>query len=333
MGVNRDRVAAIDKLEQLAGLSLEAAISQDRMAEQSLNLTEFLTRHRLPESFTKVAEAVYVPLAKQLYAWIESHKPGTFLLGINGAQGTGKTTLSNFLANFLRDAHGLCVAELSIDDIYLTRAERLELAERVHPLLVTRGVPGTHDVGLGKAIIGNLRDLGAGKTLTLPRFDKSSDDRRPAAEWPEVTGPVDLVIFEGWCVGSMPQPAGELALPVNRLEADEDSDGTWRHYVNEQLASAYAELFGMLDALVFLQAPGFDAIHRWRLEQEVKLAASAGAGATHIMDEAGVSRFIQHYERITRHNLAQLPERADVVLALDESHAVTRATSLRVAGV
>ena len=303
------------------------------MAEQSLNLDSFVERHRLPASFRQVAEQYYVPLAIWLHAQIGQARSGTFVLGINGAQGTGKTTLSNFLANYLREGQGVCVAELSIDDIYLTRAERLELAEQVHPLLVTRGVPGTHDVGLGKAVIGDLRDLGAGETMTLPRFDKSSDDRRPAGEWPEVTGPVDLVIFEGWCVGSMAQPAGDIATPVNRLEADEDSDNTWRHHVNEQLSSAYGELFDMLDALVFLQAPSFDAIHRWRLEQEVKLAESAGAGATHIMDEAGVSRFIQHYERITRHNLAHLQERADVVLALDESHAVTRVTSLRVAEV
>jgi D-glycerate 3-kinase len=301
------------------------------MADPLLNLGDFLERHRLPDSFADVANDYYLPLADWLLGRIEKSAPRTFVLGINGAQGTGKTTLSNFLAGYLRNAHDLSVAELSIDDIYLTRAERRELAERVHPLLATRGVPGTHDVALGKSVIARLCGLQAGETLPLPRFDKSRDDRCPAGDWPQVAGPLDLVIFEGWCVGSTAQQAEDIVTPVNRLEADEDGDCAWRSYVNEQLARVYGELFAMLDALVFLQAPGFAAVHRWRLEQERKLADSAGGGATHVMDEGAVTRFVQHYERITRHNLATMPALADVVLELDEDHAVTRVTSVRVA--
>ena len=296
------------------------------MAVESLNLDDFLARHRLPESFVGIAEAYYVPLAHWLCTRIRKSGPGTFVLGVNGAQGTGKSTLSNFLSEHLRGTHGLSVAELSIDDIYLTRAERTELAQRVHPLLATRGVPGTHDVALGKELIEGLCALGEGQSRSLPRFDKSVDDRLPSRDWPEVSGPIDLIIFEGWCVGSTAMPAGELAEPVNRLEAEEDGDCSWRGYVNEQLATIYSELFDMVDALVFLQAPSFEAIRRWRLEQERKLAASAGTGGTQVMDEAGVTRFIEHYERITRHNLATLPSRADVVLSLGEDHAVTSAS-------
>lgn len=272
-----------------------------------------------------------MPLAAWLLERGRSSGSGAFILGINGGQGTGKTTLSNFLAELLRDTHGLSVAELSIDDIYLTRAERRALAQRVHPLLQTRGAPGTHDVELGRTIIERLCTLRAGEIMALPKFDKSADDRQPPDKWLRVTGAVDLVIFEGWCVGSTPQPPEDLALPVNRLEADEDSDCTWRCYVNKQLASSYAALFSKLDALIFLRAPSFDAIYRWRLEQEHKLAASAAPGAAHVMSDAEVARFVQHYERITRHNLARLPALADVVLELGEDHAVTRATSVGVA--
>jgi D-glycerate 3-kinase len=133
-------------------------------------------------------------------------------------------------------------------------------------------------------------------------------------------------VFEGWCVGSTAQPAVGLAEPVNRLEAEEDSDCVWRSYVNDQLATVYHQLFNAIDALVFLEAPGFDAIHRWRLEQESKLAASAGADGTHVMDEASLERFLQFYERITRHNLVTLSSRADVVLTFNADHAVTDAT-------
>jgi D-glycerate 3-kinase len=289
-------------------------------------LDEFLTRYRLPDSFASIINEFYIPLARWLYARMTESGPGTFVLGINGAQGTGKTTLSNFLSAFLWGDYGLSVAELSIDDIYLTRAERTDLAQRVHPLLATRGVPGTHDVDFGETIIDELCALRVDESMSLPRFDKSVDDRQPAGAWPDVTGPIDLIVFEGWCVGSTALPADDLAEPVNRLEAEEDSDCAWRRYVNEQLATTYRGLFNKIDALVFLEAPGFDAIHRWRLDQERKLAASVGADGTQVMDEASLTRFIQYYERITRHNLVTLPSRADVVLTLDEVHAVTHAS-------
>ena len=296
------------------------------MVGEPLNLDEFLARHRLPSSFANVVDEFYVPLARWLCARMTESGPGTFVLGINGAQGTGKTTLSNFLSEFLRHDYDMSVAELSIDDIYLTRAERTDLAEHVHPLLSTRGVPGTHDVALGRAVIDKLCALGAGETMSLPRFDKSVDDRHPTSAWPEVTGPIDLIVFEGWCVCSTAVPGGELAEPVNRLVAEEDIDGAWRSYVNDQLVTVYRELFSKIDALVFLEAPDFDAIYRWRLEQERKLSASVGGDGTHVMGEAGLKRFLQHYERITRHNLVSLRARADVVLALNEDHAVTDAT-------
>lgn len=290
----------------------------------SSHLENFLTRHRLPDAFVDVVDQYYAPLAEWLLGQVNGHSPATFVLGINGAQGAGKTTLSNFLGEYLASQYGLSVAELSIDDIYLTRAERAELAQRVHPLLTTRGVPGTHDVELGKTVIEKLRALGSGETMALPRFDKALDDRQSTSSWPVAKGPLDLIIFEGWCVGSTELPDEQLGEPVNRLEAEQDADCAWRRYVNERLATDYKELFRMIDALVFLEAPSFETIYDWRLEQERKLAASAGTAGKHVMDEAGLAGFIQHYERITRHNLATLPSRADIVLSLGEDHAVTR---------
>jgi D-glycerate 3-kinase len=160
--------------------------------------------------------------------------------------------------------------------------------------------------------------------MALPRFDKALDDRQPTSSWPVAKGPLDFIIFEGWCVGSTELPDEQLGEPVNRLEAEQDADCAWRRYVNERLATDYNALFRMIDALVFLEAPSFEAIHDWRLEQERKLADSDGTGGKHVMDEAGLAGFIQHYERITRNNLATLPSRADVVLSLGEDHAVTR---------
>jgi D-glycerate 3-kinase len=227
------------------------------------------------------------------------------VLGLCGAQGSGKSTLAAAVVDAAR-ARGLAAATLSLDDLYLTRAERAVLAREVHPLLATRGVPGTHDVGLGLDL---LARIDAGETVRLPRFDKAADDRAPEAEWTTVPGPLDLLVFEGWCLGAVAEDASALVDPVNALEASEDADARWRRWVNAQLAGAYAGLFARIDAIVLLAAPGFEVVFDWRLEQE-----RSGAGA---MDAPQVARFIQHYERLTRHVLAEMPGRADLLIRMD----------------
>jgi D-glycerate 3-kinase len=224
----------------------------------------------------------------------------------------------------LLDSEGLPTAVLSIDDLYLTHAQRLHLGERVHPLLRTRGVPGTHDVPLGLATLERLRCAGP---VALPRFDKQHDDRLPRAQWPMFDAPASVVILEGWCVGALPQTDAELSAPVNTLERNEDPQGTWRGYANDALRGAYRELFGHLDMLLLLAAPSFDVVHGWRLEQEHKLrdtVTAAGGDVSRLMDDAGIARFVSHYERITRHILREMPGRADVVLELDAHRAPLR---------
>lgn len=236
------------------------------------------------------------------------HRP--VVIGLCGSQGSGKTTLAGaVLAACARE--GLKSAAVSLDDLYLTRVERQELARSVHPLLATRGVPGTHDIALG---LDTLDMLESGMPVALPRFDKGTDDRLPEREWPIVGPGLKVVILEGWCLGAFPQPAGELVHPVNALEAEEDADGRWRRYVNDALGDAYQRLFARIDRLVLLAAPGFEVVHDWRLEQERELAASGGA---RVMDEAGIARFIAHYERLTRWILAEMPPRADLVIRFD----------------
>ncbi|MCB2049553.1 MAG: kinase [Novosphingobium sp.] len=234
------------------------------------------------------------------------------VLGICGAQGSGKSTLVTALAQDL-EARGLRCAVLSLDDLYLTKSDRQRLASEVHPLLATRGPPGTHDVSLGLCV---LEALFSGTPVKLPRFDKAGDDRLDPSGWPEIAGQFDIVLFEGWCLGARPQESEALALPVNALEAEEDPKGTWRRYVNQALAGPYQALFARIDKLVLLQAPGFEVVLDWRLEQEEGLRALSGS-TSQLMDRAQIARFISHYERITRHILGEMPQWADLVIELD----------------
>jgi len=222
----------------------------------------FISRHRLPDKFHRLIDEHYNSLAAWLIQRCRADTP--LFLGINGAQGTGKSTLADFLQLVLEEDEGWHVAVLSIDDFYLTKAERRKLSEAVHPLLMTRGVPGTHDLRLLSTCIEQLRALGAERTLSLPRFDKAQDDRAAVETWPVVTGPINLIILEGWCVGSIPQASDALSQPANQLERDRDPTGEWRRFVNKQLEEGYSDLFAQLDALFFLRAPNFEAVFRWR---------------------------------------------------------------------
>jgi D-glycerate 3-kinase len=281
-------------------------------------LDRFIAARNLPDSFRRTANGFYEPLAAWLRPRLGNGAP--YLLGINGAQGTGKSTLAAYLALAIGGTDEPAVAVLSIDDFYLTRAERRGLARAVHPLLATRGVPGTHDIPMLRDCLARLRALHPGEQCRLPRFDKAIDDRADSSSWPAVTGPVGLIILEGWCVGSIAEPDTDLEDPVNVLEAERDEDGRWRRYVNECLRGDYAEVFAEFDALVFLQAPGFEAILRWRIEQEHKLAASAAGHPGGVMSDGQVSEFVRHFERITRNNLESVRSNADIVLELDEYH-------------
>ena len=213
------------------------------------------------------------PWLRQALLGADLHRP--LVIGVCGAQGSGKSTLCEALKKRL-DADGIATVSLSLDDLYLPRVERERLSTDVHPLLRSRGVPGTHDVGLGLDVIKALAGTGE---VAIPRFDKSVDDRLPREQWDAVVAPVRVILLEGWCVGACHQTAEALAKPVNSLEASEDADGRWRRYVNAQLAGSYQRLFGALDRLVLLAAPGFDVVHGWRLQQEEALRSRVGDGA------------------------------------------------------
>lgn len=258
------------------------------------------------------APAVMEAVMAQVRSALSSTDRRPVVIGLCGAQGSGKSTLAAAVEAACA-SEGLRAATLSLDDLYLTRAQRQALAREVHPLLATRGVPGTHDVALGIALLDGLQQ---GLALPLPRFDKVRDDRASPAEWPLAPENCDVLLFDGWCVGARPQFGTQLVAPVNALEADGDPQAIWRTYANDALARDYQALFARIDSLVLLAAPNFAVVQGWRLQQERELAARHPAGER-VMDEAAIARFVAHYERLTNHILAEMPARADLVVRLD----------------
>ena len=252
-----------------------------------------------------------------------AQRPGEALVvGLCGAQGSGKSTLAAAVAVRLQAA-GLHTVILSLDDLYLPAADRQRLAKKVHPLFAVRGPPGTHDVDLGLRVL----DAVTGKRdFLLPRYDKAMDDRAPQDRWCEAKAPVDVILFEGWCVGARPEAPEALSTPINDLEREQDPDGRWRGCGNALLAGEYQTLFERIDLLILLAAPSFEIVTRWRTQQEKALRLATqreGRSLAKVMSDDEVARFVQHYERLTRHILKEMPGRADLVLHLDENRVVT----------
>ena len=268
---------------------------------------DLIAAEELPRGYRAVVEQSWRPIAEFIAMCAATKR--RLLVGVNGAQGSGKSTLCRFLEVLLAES-GLKAVTIALDDLYLTHAERMAMAAGHHPLFATRGVPGTHGVALGERAID---DLAAGRAARVPRFDKSIDDRAP--EWRTIEPPVDVILFEGWCVGAAPQPAEALHEPLNALERDEDPDGAWRGEVNRRLATDYARLFERLDMLLMLRIADFGAIRAHRLLQEQKLARRNPDGAA-LMDEAALDRFVMHYERLTHWMLEEMPTRADLVIPI-----------------
>lgn len=301
-------------------------------------ISTFINKNRLSNDFKKIAESYFVPLAEEIRTHQISAET-TFCVGINGSQGSGKSTLSAFLKDYLTKTYDMNVVVMSLDDFYLSHIERQMVAADVHPLFTTRGVPGTHNMRQAKTV---MLDLKQQRPTTIPRFDKATDNPHPTSAWTKVSSAADVVIFEGWCWGVNAQSSEQLAQPVNEFETIEDNNADWRNHANLQLSLHYQPLYSLMNMWVMLKAPSFKEVYTWRLEQEQKLhTATEKTHQTHqtrkadkvdkasknrgsgIMNELQIQRFIQHYQRLTEHALKTLPSTCDHVFELNSERAIT----------
>lgn len=233
------------------------------------------------------------------------------LIAVVGAQGSGKTTLARAAA----DRFG--AVQISIDDVYLTRAEREAMAREVHPLFLTRGPPGTHDLGLLQDLIDRLSGAGPDDETAIPDFDKRGDDRWPPDRWRRFRGRPSAILIDAWCLGAVAEDDAALAAPLNALERGRDPDGGWRRAVDGFVAGPYADFAARFDAVLFLEAPGFEVVLDWRSQQEADLLGVPPAGLP-AAERARLADFIQYFERLTRRMLAG-GVRADVTVKLDRN--------------
>ena len=269
----------------------------------------------------KSLKKIYIPIS----FWIENKykkKGETLILGFSGGQGSGKTTVTGILKIILKKFFKRRIHVSSIDDFYKTLEDRNKISNKIHPLLKTRGVPGTHDINLVKNFFNIIRKKRF-KKIKLPKFEKAMDNRLEKKYWFNIKQKPEIVILEGWCVGARPQSNSLIKRPINILEKYEDKDLKWRQYVNEKIKKEYKKLFVMIDHLIFMKIPNFKVVFKWRLQQEKKLKKNSHSNKK-IMSYNEIKRFIMFYERITLQTMKDLSKSASVVILLEKNHGIKK---------
>ncbi len=262
----------------------------------------------------------YLPLSKWIYSSYKKDNK-TKVIGLSGGQGAGKSTITGILKFILKKKFGLELCIFSIDDFYKTKKERKQMSEDIHPLFLTRGVPGTHDVNLIEKTLSKLKKKKF-KTVLIPKFDKSTDDRFMKSKWTKITKAPNIIIFEGWCVGATKQNEKILKKPINLIEKKYDKSLKWRKKVNNHLKNNYKKLFNKIDKLVYLKAPSFNRVFQWRMHQEQKLKLTSKNKKT--MSKSKIKNFIMFYERITRQMMKDFNKISDLTIFLDKNHRSTK---------
>ena len=276
---------------------------------------KFKNKERMIKSFL-------IPVSLWISKRVNKRKP--LIIGLAGGQGSGKTTISSILTLILKRYFKLKVCKVSIDDFYKTREDRKLLSKTKHDLLMTRGVPGTHDINLLLSFFKNIKSKNF-KTLQIPTFNKAIDDRCSKSLWQKIKIKPDVVIFEGWCVGARAQTVSQLKKPINLLEKIYDQDVKWRSYVNKQLKTKYKSLFKQLDELIYLKAKNFNLLRKWRLKQEKKLwVQKKNKKNLKIMSSGDIINFMQTYQRITQQMFKDAIRSSSIIIDLNSKHQIQK---------
>jgi len=264
-----------------------------------------------------------IPICFWIAKKADNKKP--YFVGLAGGQGTGKTTISSIIKIILEKYFKLKVFKISIDDFYKTRKERISLSKKVHPMLLTRGVPGTHDINMMLDFFKKSKAKKF-KNMKLPNFNKAIDDRFPKKKWNTINKRPDVIIFEGWCVGARAETNKSLKKSINSMEKANDQKLVWRKYVNQQLKTKYKKLYSQLNCMIYLKAKNFSLLQKWRLKQEHKLwIKTKKKGGHKIMSKGDVINFMQTYQRITQNMFKNMPKYASIILNLNDNHQIKSA--------
>ena len=246
---------------------------------------------------------------------INTSKDKKFIIA--GSQGAGKSTLAILFKLALEKIYKKKVMLLSIDDYYLSKKKRIMLSKKIHPLLITRGVPGTHDVVALKNDIINFQQKKF--PITTPTFNKLKDD---VSIKKKIIKNAEILLLEGWCCGAPSINNEYLFENINSLESKLDKNKKWRQFYNSQLKRDYKKVFSLFDQQIYIQPPSFNYIIKWRYAQEKNNALKTRK--KDFMNKNDLQTFIQHYEKLTKWMMKTMPAKADILIKIDGNQKIKK---------
>ena len=270
-----------------------------------------------------ISENFYLEIISPLVNYLAflPKKETPYFICLTGGQGSGKTTMSEFIQLVLNEFCNKRTVGFSIDDLYKTQEERKKLADEIHPLCEVRGMPGTHDMSLGFDLLESLSKANNSSKTAIPAFNKPLDKHYPKNEWKVFRGKPDFIFFDAWCGGVKPISEDNWDPPINKLEEEMDPKGVWSKWSNQELSGDYQKFFSLIDLLILIRVPSMEHVFqsRWLQEQTLEKNTSNPEMLDKIMTQEEVYRFVMHYERLTRHILEDMPNYCDILIDRDES--------------
>jgi D-glycerate 3-kinase len=237
---------------------------------------------------------------------------------IAGSQGSGKSSLSKLIKLYLEKFYDKSVIIISMDDFYLSKKQRTQLSKNIHPLFLTRGVPGTHDLGLMNKKIKQI--LNKEFPIYLPIFDKVSDTRKRT--YKKVLK-ADVIIFEGWCAGAQPVNQNYLQKNFNNLEKNKDKNFIWRNSYNKYL-NEYQKIFSKFNYIIYFQFNHWNHVVNWKYKQELELRDKKKDLAL----KKYLKEFVQYYEKVSKWMHLKVPKYCNILIKLD-AHQKIKSINLR----
>lgn len=235
---------------------------------------------------TETFRDYYLPIIQHYINDRENKKLATYVVGLQGGQGAGKTVLASVLKLFLKSIN-YKIAVFSMDDFYKSNDKRLEMAKTYEGnsfYQISRGMPGTHEYG---ELFDTLKKAKNGENFEIPCFEKSLHEGRGDVikNVVQVRERQDFVMLEGWHVNMPYVETGKFLSIMKQnsyvYKVFNEIDPRQEYFkVVMDYNKKYQKIWELFDNRTVLLGKNIEWIKEWREEQEERLISSKGSGMT-----------------------------------------------------
>ena len=258
------------------------------------------TQHLQSPITQKEKNLVLEPLSNILIQQKQKNPKKTLIIGIQGGQGTGKSTMTTELEQILT-TKGYKTHHFSIDDFYTSSKDR-EIFRKKHPTnsfyQIARGMPGTHNLKTLTKILDRIQKK---QPFAIPIFDKSLHNGQgdQIKKIINVRSPQDIILFEGWCVAIPNITKKVLQATCKKYNFNLkklDPTGKSQNILIQQIKE-YQPIWKKLNYMIMLKPPNPQMHKIWRNQAEQQLKKSTNSSGS--MTTQQINHFVDVFLPLT----------------------------------